>query len=42
MSQRLGKYLASFDYFDKYLIVLSAASGSISIAFFLQLLLEHL
>ena len=34
MSQRLGKYLASFDYFDKSLIVLSAASGSISIAFF--------
>ena len=32
MSQRLSKYIASFDYFDKSLIVLSATSGSISIA----------
>ena len=32
MSKRLSKYIASFDYFDKSLIVLSAASGSISIA----------
>ena len=34
MSERLSKYIASFDYFDKPLIVLSAASGSISIASF--------
>ena len=31
----LGKYIASFDYFDKSLIVLSATSGSISIASFI-------
>ena len=34
MSKRLSKYIASFDYFDKSLIVLPAASGSISIASF--------
>ena len=34
MSKRLSKYIASFDYFDKFLIVLSATSGSISIASF--------
>ena len=34
MSKRLCKYIASFDYFDKSLIVLLAASGSISIASF--------
>ena len=32
MSKRLSKYIASFDYFNKFLIVLSATSGSISIA----------
>ena len=32
MSKGLCKYIASFDYFDKFLIVLSATSGSISIA----------
>ena len=32
MSKRLSKYIASFDYFDKSLIVLSATSGGISIA----------
>ena len=32
MSKRLSKYIASFDYFDKCLIFLSATSGSISIA----------
>ena len=32
--QRLSKYIASFDYIDKSLIVLSATSGSISIASF--------
>ena len=34
MSKRLSKYVASFDYFDKSFIVLSATSGSISIASF--------
>ena len=34
MSKRLSKYIASFNYFDKSLIVLSATSGSISIASF--------
>ena len=34
MSKRLSKYIASFDYFDKYLLVLSATSGSVSIASF--------
>ena len=29
---KLSKYITSFDYFDKSLIVLSAKSGSISIA----------
>ena len=34
MSKRISKYTASFDYFDKYLIVLSATSGSIYIVSF--------
>ena len=34
MSKNLSKYIASFDYFDKSLIVLSVATGSISIASF--------
>ena len=34
MSKRFRKYIASFDYFDKSLIVLSVATGSISIASF--------
>ena len=34
MTKRLSKYIASFDYFDKYLIALSATSGSISVASF--------
>ena len=34
MSKRLSKYIAFWDYFDKSVIVLSAASGSISIASF--------
>ena len=34
MSKRLSKYIASFDYFDKSLIVSSATSGGISIASF--------
>ena len=32
MSKRLSKYIVSSDYFDKFLIVLSALSSSISIA----------
>ena len=32
MSKRLGNYIASFDYFDKSLIALSATSCIISIA----------
>ena len=34
ISKRLSKYIASFDYFDKSLIVLSVTTGSISIASF--------
>ena len=34
MSKILSKYIASFDYFDKSLIVLSVKAGSISIASF--------
>ena len=34
MSKRLSRYIASFDYFDKSLIVLSVTTGSISIASF--------
>ena len=34
MSKRLSKYIASFDYFEKSLIVLSVTTGSISIASF--------
>ena len=34
MSKTLSKYIASFDYFYKYLIVLSATGGSISTALF--------
>ena len=34
MSKSLSKYIASFDYFNKSLIVLSVATGSISIASF--------
>ena len=34
MSKRLSEYIASFDYFDKSLIVLSVTTGSISIASF--------
>ena len=46
MSKRLGKYIGSFEYFDKSsLIVLSVAVGSISIASFatvIGVLLHHL
>ena len=34
MSKKLIKFIASFDYFDKSLIVLSVVTGSISIASF--------
>ena len=34
MSKRLSKYIVSFDYFDKSLIVLSVTTGSIAIASF--------
>ena len=34
MTKRLSKYIASFDYFNKSLIVLSVTTGSISIASF--------
>ena len=34
MSKRFSKYVASFDYFDKSLIVLSVTTGSIQIASF--------
>ena len=34
MSKNFSKYIASFDYLDKSLIVLSVATGSISIASF--------
>ena len=34
MRKRLSKYIVSFDYFDKSLIVLSVATGSILIASF--------
>ena len=38
MSKRLRKYIASFEYFDKSLIVSSPTSGSISIASFLAVI----
>ena len=34
MSKRLSNYIASFDYFDKSLIILSVTTGSIAIALF--------
>ena len=34
MSKGLSKYIASFDFFDKFLLVLFATSGSIFIASF--------
>ena len=34
MSKRLSKYVASFDYFNKTLIALSASSGGMSMASF--------
>ena len=34
MSKKLSKYISFFDYFDKFLIVLSVTSGRVSIASF--------
>ena len=34
MSEKLSKYITAFNYFDKFLIVLSLASGGVSIASF--------
>ena len=34
MSKRLSKFIASFDYFDKSIIVLYVTTGSISVASF--------
>ena len=36
MSKRQSKYIASFDYFDKSLIVLSVTSRSVSTASFVN------
>ena len=38
MSKKLSKCLASFEYFDKSLIVLSATASSISIALFARVI----
>ena len=40
MSKRLSKYVASFDYFDNSLIVLSVTTGRISIALFATVIRE--
>ena len=37
MSKKLNKYIASFDYIDKTLIILSAKSGGISIISFTRI-----
>ena len=41
MSKRLNKYITSFDYFDKSLIVLSVTTDSISIASFATVIGTH-
>ena len=38
MSKKLSKYNAAFDYFDKSLIVLSAASGGVSFVLFVTVI----
>ena len=38
MSKKLSKYIATFDYFDKTLTVLSATSGGISIIYFASII----
>ena len=40
MSKKLSKYIYFFDYFDKYLIVLSVTSGGVSIASFATVIEE--
>ena len=39
MSKKLSIYIATFDYFDKAIIILSAASGGISIISIIEYLL---
>ena len=41
MSKRLTKYIASFDYLDKSLIVLSVTTGDISITLFATIIGAH-
>ena len=41
MSKRLIKYIASFDYFDRSLIILSVRSGGISVASFATVIGSH-
>ena len=41
MSKKLSKYIAAFDCIDKYLIVLSAASGGVFISFFASVIGLH-
>ena len=41
MSKRLSKYIACCDYLDKFLIVLSATSDSVSIASFATVIGTH-
>ena len=38
MNKKLSKYIAAFDYIDKTLIVLSAASGGVSIISFVSII----
>ena len=38
ISKRISKYIASFDYFDKSLIILSITAGNISIASFVTVI----
>ena len=38
MSKKISKYISFFDYFDKYLIVLSVTSGGVSIASFVAVI----
>ena len=40
MSKRLSKYITYFNYFDKPLIVLSVATGGISIASFATVMMS--
>ena len=42
MTKTLSKYVSSFDYFDKILLVLSATSGSVLIASFVNDMVDQL